>query len=118
VSSASASDADPPPQPTLDAQISAQVQAAIQAASDARALFLKQQQDLRSGLADADQAGRAIIREQLEAAREQFLTEQRQARADLRSKIEQLKEILKQHKDVLDAAKAQAKEAVHARKGD
>ena len=78
--------------------------------------FLKKQQDLRSGLIDTDQAGRAKIREQLQAAREQFLTEQRQVRDDLKKKIAALRETLKQHHDAIDQAIGDVRAKGHARK--
>jgi hypothetical protein len=88
------------------------------AAQQARAAFLKQQADLRSGLAQADQDGRAKIHEQLQAAREQFLADQHQAREDLRKRLDDLKQQLPQHQDVIDSAKQDVKGQVHARKGN
>jgi hypothetical protein len=112
------SDGSQPSSPSsVGSQIAAQIQQAIQAADTARADFLKKQADLRSGLASTDQAGRASIREQLQAARDEFLAQQRQAHVDLMKKIAELKDSLKQHQDVIDQAKADAQAKGHARKG-
>ena len=80
------------------------------------AIGLKQQQDLRNGLVHATQEGRAKIREALQQAREQFLADQRQARGDLKKRLNELKDQLRQQQDIIDNAEQEGKDRTHSRK--
>ncbi len=81
-----------------------------------RADYLSKKAELLKGLQGADAQAREQIRAQLKDAREQFLAQQRDLRSDLRKTIEQLKDRLPDHGDVIDHAKDQAKGAAKSRK--
>jgi hypothetical protein len=66
---------------------------------------LNNRAELLKSLQGADAQGREQIRAKLKENREQFLAQQRDSRADLRKNIQELKETLVDHGDVLDHAK-------------
>jgi hypothetical protein len=99
-------------------QVATDIRQIVAAASKARADFLKNQQDLRSTLRTADKDSREQIRSRLQEQRDAFLVQQRDAREDLKKKIATLREQLKDHRDAIDDAKQNAKDAAHGRKGD
>jgi len=79
--------------------------------------FLEEQKQLRQRLKEATEDDRARIRHELQLKRQTFLDAQADRREEIRRTAKDLKDTLKDHRDVLDAAKEDAKERATNRKG-
>ncbi len=99
-------------------QLSADVRNAVDLANALRVEFVKKQTVLRQAMITANQTAREQIRARLRDNREAFIEQQQEIRGDLRKKIAELKDQLKDHADALEQAQVEAKARVHGRKGD
>ena len=83
----------------------------------ARTDFLQEQKQLHQQLKEASEDGRAQLRAQIDAKKQLFLDQQRELRDEIKRRVGDLKDTLKDHRDVLDAAKESAKDQARNRKG-
>jgi hypothetical protein len=79
--------------------------------------FVEEQKELRQKLKEATDDDRARIRNEIQIKRQNFLDQQLEVRDEIRRRASDLKDKLKDHQDVLDAAKEAAKDKAKSRKG-
>jgi hypothetical protein len=106
---------DPRPTPPGH-QISALVRNMIEETRITRNHFLRQQRELRRSLPEPSKEAREELRNQLRIQREEFLNNQREARQEFRNALSDLKDQLKDHKEVLEQARE--KEKLRVRRGE
>jgi hypothetical protein len=84
---------------------------------DARNEFLDQEKGLRQKLNAASKEDREKLREMIKEKRQAFLDRQKELRDELHKRTQDVRDQLKDHREVIDAAKDQAKDEVKRRKG-
>jgi len=112
--------ASPQPPPASDQLVNLQIADAVKMtladAQKQRAEYLSKRAELLKSLRTSDTQGREQIRVQLKEARDRFLTQQREARTELQKNMQELKDRLADHADVIDHAKENAKNTAKSRR--
>ncbi|MCI0539700.1 MAG: hypothetical protein L0Z50_31210 [Verrucomicrobiales bacterium] len=83
----------------------------------AQTRFVEEEKELRQKLKEATNEDRARIRNEIQTKRQNFVDAQREVRDEMRRLMIDLKDRLKDHQDVIDAAKEGARDKVKGRKG-
>ena len=95
----------------------AEVRKMIDDFKEAQARFVEEEKALKSKLTEAKENDRALIRSEIQSRREAFLDQQRDAREEIRKRVAELKDRLKDHQEIIDQSKEQARGTATGRKG-
>ena len=81
--------------------------------------FVEEQKELRQKLKEATDDDRARIRTEMQTKRQSFIDQpSAKSRSQIRELANDLKDKLKDHRDIVDAAKEEAKDKTKGRKGE
>jgi hypothetical protein len=78
--------------------------------------FVEEQKELRQKLKEATEDDRARIRSEIQIKRQGFLEAQREAQDEIRRRLIDLKDQLKDHREAVDAAKEEVNDKTKGRK--
>ena len=79
--------------------------------------FLEQEKELKQKYTAASKVDREKLRDLIKEKRQAFLDRQKELRDELHKRTQDVRDQLKDHREVIDAAKDQAKDEVNRRKG-